>query len=103
MTSQEKIEYLGRYKAISRRIDRLLEERAEWMARATKITPTLSDMPKGGEQPNKIQFAVEKIVEIENEINWCIDELVKIKASAMLKGIIIKRGKINWKTANRNF
>lgn len=83
MTSQEKIEFLGRYKTISRRIDRLLDERAEWLARATKITPTLSDMPKGGEQPNKIQLAVEKMAEIENEVNAEIDSAQKTKMEIM--------------------
>ena len=83
MTSQEKIDFLKQYSAINKRIDRLLEERAEWMARATKITPTLSDMPKGGEQPNKIQMAVEKIVEIENEVDKEIDTAQITKAEIM--------------------
>jgi NifB/MoaA-like Fe-S oxidoreductase len=83
MTSQEKIEFLGRYKTISRRIDQLLDERAEWRARATKITPTLSDMPKGGEQPNKIQMAVEKMTEIEKEVDIEIDAAQTTKSEIM--------------------
>jgi hypothetical protein len=88
MTEREK--YTERYNAINAKINKLLEEREIWWARATKTTPSISDMPKGGEQPDKIQMAVEKIAEIDGEVNRCIDDLVKIKAAAMLKGIIIK-------------
>ena len=47
-------------------------------------------MPKGGESSDKIQLAVEMMAEIEDKINADIDELVKIKAEAMLKGINLR-------------
>jgi len=80
MTSQEKIEYLKRYKDIDRRIQTKCDEKSIWMSRATKITPTLSDMPHGGQQQNKIEAAIEKIAEIETEIDSEIDELLTVKA-----------------------
>ena len=55
MTSQEKIKYLERYKNIDRQIQAKCDEKSKWMSRATKITPTLSDMPHGGQQENKIE------------------------------------------------
>jgi len=91
MTEREK--YTERYNAIDEKINKLLEEREIWWSKATKITPSMSDMPKGGEQADKIQMAVEKIAEIDGEVNRCIDELVKIKAAAMLYGITIKERK----------
>ena len=80
MTSQEKIDFLKRYAPINNRINRKIEEKSMWWSRATKITPTYSDMPKGGEQSNKIQSYIEKIEEIEKDIDSGIDELVKVKA-----------------------
>lgn len=79
MTSQEKIKFLERYKNIDRQIQAKCDEKSVWMSRATKITPTLSDMPKGSEQENKIETAVEKIMLIESEINAEIDELLIVK------------------------
>ena len=80
MTSQEKIKWLSRCKDIDRKIQSKCDEVSVWMSRATKITPTLSDMPKGGQQENKTETTVEKMMQIDAEINREIDELVKIKA-----------------------
>jgi DNA-directed RNA polymerase specialized sigma subunit len=49
------------------------------MSRATKITPSYSDMPKGGQQENKIENAIEKIMKIDAEINNEIDEYIQVK------------------------
>ena len=80
MTSQDKIEYLKRYKDIDRRIQAKCDEKSVWMARATKITPTFSDMPKGGQQENKLEATIEKITEIEGEIDSEIDKLLIVKS-----------------------
>lgn len=80
MTSQEKIKWLSRCKDIDRKIQSKCDEVSVWMSRATKITSTISDMPKGGQQENKTETTVEKIMQIDAEINREIDELVKIKA-----------------------
>lgn len=80
MTSQEKIKWLIRCKDIDRQIQSKCDEKSVWMARATKITPTLSDMPSGGKKENKIESAIEKMEQIDEEINREIDALVEVKA-----------------------
>lgn len=80
MTSREKIDFLKKYKTINNRINGKIEELEMWRDKACRVTPSYSDMPKGGEQGDKIQTAVENIIEIEEQINESIDELVRIKA-----------------------
>lgn len=80
LTSQEKIAFLRQYSDVDSELQLKIDEKAMWMARATKITPSLSDMPKGGEQQNKIEQAVEKIVTIESEIDSELAELMKIRS-----------------------
>ena len=84
MTREEKIEFLSRYKEIDEEITRLCEEQSVWRLRATKITPTYSDMPKGGQQDDKIQSAVEKIISLEHEIDAEIDALQKARAEIIM-------------------
>ena len=79
MTNQEKIQYLRRYQAIERRVDRSLEERERWRARAEKITPAHTGMPGGGGGEDRMQQAVEKICEIEAQLDADIDLLVETK------------------------
>ena len=79
MTREEKIEFLSRYKEIDNTIDRKLDELSMWKARRLNITPTYSDMPKGGQQDDKIQSAIEKIMSLEEDINADIDELEKTR------------------------
>ena len=75
MTREEKIEFLSRYKEIDYEINRLCEELSVWRARVTKITPTYSSQPKGGQQEDQLQSAIEKIIELEEQINAEIDVL----------------------------
>lgn len=79
MTNQEKKQYLNRYQVINKQIDQKCAELAEWRSKATKITPTMSDMPKGNGSENRLESAVEKIMEIEEGINFDIDRLVRIQ------------------------
>lgn len=79
MTNREKKEYMLRYQILDREIDRLLDERKKWRERAEKITPSYSDMPRGGEQNDKVCEAVTQIVEIEERINREIDSLVQLE------------------------
>lgn len=74
-----KIRYLSRYRRMSKRIDRLLEEQSRWRERALKITPVLSQTPGGGESGSPIERPMDKVDELEKEINREIDELVKIR------------------------
>lgn len=71
-------QYLGQYRYILRKIDRLEEELDEWQSRAEKITPILSDMPRGGESAGFPEI-VEKIMGIEEDINREIEEAQKTK------------------------
>lgn len=84
MTREEKIEFLSRYKEIDEEITRLCEEQSVWRLRATKITPTYSDMPRGGQQDDAIQSAIEKIIALELEINAEINELQMARAEIIL-------------------
>lgn len=86
MTREEKIVFLSRYKEIDDEVNRLCEELSVWRARVTKITPTYSSVPKGGQQEDKLQLAVEKIMELEDQIDAEIDRLQDTK-QAILKAI----------------
>lgn len=70
-----KIRYLSRYRRMSKRIDRLLEEQSRWREMALKITPVLSQTPGGGESGSPIERPMDKVLEIDEEINREIDEL----------------------------
>lgn len=70
-----KIRYLSRYRRLNQRIDRLLEEQSRWRERALKITPTLSQAPGGGGSGSPIERPMDKVLEIDVEINREIDEL----------------------------
>ena len=70
-----KIRYLSRYRRVSKRIDRLLEEQSRWREMALKITPGLSQTPGGGESGSPIERPMDKVLEIDVEINREIDEL----------------------------
>lgn len=74
----EKIKYLSRYIALNRRVDRLLEEKAKWWSLCLKVTPSLSQAPGGGESGSPIERPMDKVLEIEEEINKEIDELQEV-------------------------
>ena len=75
----EKIKYLSRYIALNRRIDRLLEEQSRWRERALKTTPTLSQAPGGGGSGSPIERPMDKVLEIDEEINREIDTLQTVR------------------------
>ena len=68
MTNQEKKQWLKRYLPIVQEIDRLIDEKQLWAERATKISSSYSDMPKGG-QTNKIQSAAAERDRIDRQID----------------------------------
>lgn len=74
-----KIRYLSRYRRMSKRIDRLLEEQSRWREMALKITPVLSQTPGGGESGSPIERPMDKVLEIDAEINREIDELQTVR------------------------
>lgn len=76
--NEAKIKYLSRYIALNRRIDRLLEEKAKWWSLCLKTTPNLSQAPGGGESGSPVERPMDKVLEIEAEINREIDELQEV-------------------------
>lgn len=73
-------EYLHQYGQLKREVLRLIDERQRWVDLATKITPTYSDAPKGGQSSaGKIPAAVERIAEQEEKIDAKIAELTKLQ------------------------
>ena len=76
--NEAKIKYLSRYIALNRRVDRLLEEKAKWWSLCLKVTPSLSPAPGGGESGSPVERPMDKVLEIEEEINKEIDELQEV-------------------------
>ena len=77
--NEQKIQYLSRYRRLNQRIDHLLEEQSRWRERALKITPTLSQAPGGGGSGSPIERPMDKVLEIDEEINREIDTLQTIR------------------------
>ena len=76
-----KVKYLKRYSILDQEIDRLLAEAERLRNRLGKLTPTLSDMPGGGGPIYKSSDLdlIDKIVDIETEVNRHIDEAIILK------------------------
>ena len=53
------------------------------MARATRMVPTLSDMPRGGGERRSSEDIILRIAEIENEIDRKIDALLDQRAAVV--------------------
>lgn len=85
MTSQEKKKYLLGYQRINQRVNCLLLEQQRWRELATRVSPNLSEMPRGG-GGGGTQGAISKIVDLETEINAEIDKLVEKRKE--IEGII---------------
>lgn len=70
-----KASYLKQYEHLNNQINHLLEEKERHESTAEKITPTLSDMPKGGGDSNPRELAICKMIDCGIEANRLIDEL----------------------------
>ena len=77
--NEQKIRYLSRYRRLNERIDRLLEEQSRWREKAMRITPVLSPVPGGGGSGSPIERPMDKVLEIDAEINREIDELQTVQ------------------------
>ena len=77
--NEQKIRYLSRYRRMSARIDRLLDEKRRWWELALKITPNLSQAPGGGENGSRVERPMDKVMEIEAQITREIDQLHTIR------------------------
>ena len=61
------------------RINRALDEKRRWEELAVRISPVYSDMPRGGGNGDKLTEAVQRIVDLEAEIDRDIDRLVDLR------------------------
>lgn len=77
--NEQKIRYLSRYRRLNQRIDRLLEEQSRWREKAMRITPVLSPVPGGGGSGSPIERPMDKVLEIDAEINREVDELQTVR------------------------
>ena len=76
-------EYLSQAMYIDQRINSKLEQIMTLRDSATRVTATLSDMPRGdSSNPQRMESTIVKIIDLENEINRDIDQLVDLKAEA---------------------
>ena len=75
MTFEEKKAWLRRYQEAKCRERLLTEEAQQLRAEAERVTPLMDDMPKGSAGQDKLQKAVERIIDAEQElaaqINCC--------------------------------
>lgn len=77
MTYQDKIAWLGQYRAAVRR-ERMLEGELEMLrSAAERVTACLTGMPGAGPDPDRLPKAVERIEEtqkkLEQQIEDCVD------------------------------
>ena len=72
MTAQEKKAALRRYREAESEIDSLLLERERWQARALRITPCLSGMPRAGGNGRALESAAVQVASIEAEIDRAV-------------------------------
>lgn len=77
--SREKVLWLSRYQRLGKRVDQKCEELSQWRSRAERVTSSFSDGPKGGEEGNRLEETVERIIAIEKELNREIDEMVDVR------------------------
>lgn len=79
MTNQEKKRWMMRYRDIDDEIAALLEERAMWMDRATKITAGIGGVSGGGSERGSMESAAVKIAEISEDIDRRIGEATGLR------------------------
>lgn len=85
MTNQEKKTWLQQYRLLDRQIQQKADEIAAWRTRAEKVTPSYSKDPCGG-GGDRIQSAVDKILQLESEAQQEIDRLLELERK--IKGAI---------------
>ena len=89
--NEQKIRYLSRYRRLNQRIDRLLEEQYRWKCLAMKVTQNFSPTPGGGESGSPIERPMDKVLEIDAEINREIREVrKKLAVCREIQGVLPK-------------
>ena len=77
MTTEEVKTWLRSYRYLKSEVERLEEELAEWRSKAEKMTRELSGMPSGSGGGDKVPACVEKIWELERELNTKLSDMVE--------------------------
>lgn len=83
MTNQEKKVYLLRYRSADAEINDLLREKDRIMTRLTKCTASISGMPHGSSDADRLSDGVDKLIALDNEIDAKIDTLVAMRREIM--------------------
>lgn len=76
-------QYLGQILRLDAKINRKLAEKRQVMELVTKVTPSLTDMPRGGGGADKIGDAVARLCALEEEIDRIVDELIDARAEVL--------------------
>jgi len=77
-------EYLGQARFLDMRINSKIQQVMSLNELATKCTSTISDMPKNPNRGgSRMEDAIVKIIDLEEEINRDIDKLVDLKRDIM--------------------
>ena len=77
------VKYLERIREMDMRVDNKIAERQRILELATVITPTLSDMPKGGGTADKVGNAAVKLAAIAVEIDNATDKFIDFRNEAI--------------------
>lgn len=79
MGAKEIKELLQKYLWIKKNIDYLEDELLVIESRITKVTPTLSDLPKASGRCDNLADCINDIIEIKNQINSKLPELYSLR------------------------
>jgi len=79
MTRLELNAYISERNRLNTKINQALENATIERLKGCKVTPTYSDMPKGGQSSDKVQNAVELADKYTQEANLLIDKLNSLK------------------------
>ena len=83
MTYQEKIAWLGQYRAAVRREQMLEGDLAMMRAAAERVTACLTGMPGAGPNPDRLPKAVERIEETQKKLEQQIEDCVDCRFAVM--------------------
>ena len=79
MISQEKKEFLSRYREILEEEKDIREEISYWESKAQKVTASWSEVPSGGKGSDKVQTGAIKIAELKESLMDKINQLAAVR------------------------
>ena len=79
MTYKEKVRWLRRYQESLHREQELADELKQFRAHAYKITSSLTGMPKAENDRQSLPRSVEKIVQVQNDLQTQIERCFSIR------------------------